>query len=64
MEHLDLDKSGTISMNEFDSSGVTSTGGGEDEGGAQVSNLQGSRSSNFILFFKHLNTIFKHFSNK
>ena len=34
MEHLDLDKSGTISMNEFDSRGVTSTGGGEDDGGA------------------------------
>ena len=42
MEELDVDKDGSISMNEFDSNGETSTGGGGDDGGPQVSNLQGS----------------------
>ena len=42
MEQLDADNSGSINMYEFDSNGETSTGSGEDDGGPQVSNLQGS----------------------
>ena len=41
MEAWDSDHSGTINKHEFDSEGKTSTGGGEDDGSPQVSNLQG-----------------------
>ena len=49
MEQLDADGSGSINMYEFESNGETSTGGGEDDGGPQVSNLQ--ESHNLIGYF-------------
>ena len=49
MDLLDSDKSGTISMSEFDSNGQTSTSSGGDDNGAQVSNLQGSDISEQII---------------
>ena len=57
MEQLDFDKSGTINMYEFDSKGQTSTAGGEDSGGAQVSNLQGSQLLMLFIIFNHLSNI-------
>ena len=59
MEELDVDNDGSISMNEFDSNGETSTGGGEDDGGPQVSNLQGSHNliGYFHTFYRPLSVI-------